>query len=296
MSGNTARVTPREPARRSGGAPWIWIAVAFVGGLLAMAWILTNGTRLWSGAEEGAPVAAAADAPPPAATPELARLAGSVDPVSGRVVDPAARDALSAASPAMGELQRQVGALEGRLATVRTAADGAAANARRAEAILLAFAARRTLDRGVPLGFLQAQLRQRFPGQPRAVDTIVDAAANPVTVESLRAALPELAVRREDGLGGLFTALRRDGEPLIHRVRPGERSRDASELLGEAESALARGNVEAALAAVGATRSSPERIQWVRAAQNYVAAHQALDVIETAAILQGVGSQGAPAE
>lgn len=293
-SGETARAAPRDEGGRS---VWIWVAVAFVGGLIAMAWLMTNLDRVWPTAEgnsmDGA-VAAPVAAAPPAATPELARLADSVDPVTGRTIDPipdASTPAFGTAPPlqAVGTLTRQVDALEQRLAGVRAAADGAAADSSRAEAMLLAFAARRTLDRGVPLGFLQAQLRQRFPGQPRAVDTIVEAAASPVTVESLRAALPALAVRRESRLGGLFATLRGEGPPLVRIVREGEARGDPASLLEDADAALARGNVDAALSLVGQMPGTEERAQWVRSARRHVAARQALDVIETAAILQGGG-------
>ena len=290
---STSRPVSPAPSSRPG---WVWVAIAFVGGLLAMAWIMTNLDRLWPGGEgEGVAGAASTTAVAPAATPELARLADSVDPVTGRTTGASAPVPPSTTEPqtssaAVGSLTQQVDALEGRLASVRAAADGAAASSSRAEAMLLAFAARRTLDRGVPLGFLQAQLRQRFPAQPRAVDTIVEAAANPVTVESLRAALPTLARRRESRFGGLFSTLAGEGQPLVRLVW-GEQTRDdPRSRLEDADAALARGDVDAALALVSGLPATSERVQWARSARRYVAAHQALDVIETAAILQGVGT------
>lgn len=286
----TARAAPRDQGSRS---VWIWVAVAFVGGLIAMAWLMTNLDRLWSAADGNSVGVAvtASTAPPPAATAELARLADSVDPVTGRTTDtPAPAFGTTPSPQAVGALTRQVDALEQRLAGVRAAADGAAANSSRAEAMLLAFAARRTLDRGVPLGFLQAQLRQRFPGQPRAVDTIVEAAASPVTVESLRAALPTLAVRRKSRLGGLFATLRGEGPPLIRIVREGEARGDPASLLEDADAALGRGNVDAALSLVEQMPGTEDRAQWVLSARRFVSARQALDVIETAAILQGSGA------
>ena len=275
----------------------IWVVVAFIGGLLAMGWIMTNLDRVWpfgETAEVGNGVAAVpVDAPPPA-TPALARLADSVDPVTGRAVAPAPAEAgTGTVAGSLGPLPQQVADLESRLARIRVMTDNAAANARRAEAILLAFAARRTIERGVPLGFLQTQLRARFPNQPRAVDAIVDAAANPVTVESLRAALPELQIRRSSAGGGLLAFLRGEGRPLVRLVRADEPVTDPDTLLQEAGNALGRGNVEAALHRVERLPPTPERLEWVRSARRYVAVNQALDVIETAAILQGSGEADA---
>ena len=292
---------PRPPraSERSRLRPvLIWVAVAFVGGLLAMGWIMTNLDRVWpfgSAAETQAGAAATpADTPPPA-TPALARLADSVDPVTGRATVSAPTNEATAppVAGALGSLPQQVTDLESRLARIRVLTDSAAANARRAEAILLAFAARRTIERGVPLGFLQTQLRARFPGQPRAVDAIVDAAANPVTVESLRAALPDLVLRRSPTGGGLLAFLRGEGRPLVRLVRAGEPVTDPDTLLQEAGEALGRGNVEAALHRIERLPPTRERLEWVRSARRYVAVNQALDVIETAAILQGTGEADA---
>lgn len=267
------------------------LVLAFVAGVIATGWLLTR--TGWGADAAAADVVAAEPAPAPdPATPALARLADSVDPVSGALTRPGGADAaqLKAAPPAgsLGPLGEQVGTLEARLATIRTAADQAEGDARRAEAMLLAFAARRTLDRGVPLGFLQAQLRARFPSQPRAVDTIVDAAARPVTVESLRAALPDLAVRRT-GLG-VLSFLRREGQPLIAFRQSDQPSSSPAERLDRAEEALGRGDVAAALAEVETLSPTPERDAWVRSARRYQAVRQALDVVETAAILQGSGA------
>ena len=103
------------------------------------------------------------------------------------------------------EIARRVAALEQRLGQVGTESRAAVGNADRAEGLLVAFAARRALDRGVALGFLEALLRQRFGAtQPRAVGMIILAARNPVTLQELQLGLQEVgpapgrrAARRE---------------------------------------------------------------------------------------------------
>lgn len=264
------------------------VLLAFVAGAIATGWLLSRSG--WSsGDPSSAPeMAALAEAPPPA-TPALARLADSVDPVTGNA-RPLTAPSPSGTPPlagSLGPVSEQVDTLEARLASIRAAVDHAESNGRRAEAMLLAVAARRTLDRGVPLGFLQAQLRARFPGQPRAVDTIVQTAARPVTVESLRAGLPDLDLVRSGGR--LLTLVRGEGPPLLSFRRSGTPIRDPAKRLDDADQALGRGDVAAAVDQVSAMRSTPERQRWLDAARRYLDARQALDVIETAAILQGSG-------
>src|SRR3546814_16914803 len=73
-------------------------------------------------------------------------------------------------------------------------AASASGNATRAEGLLIAFAARRALDRGLSLGYLEAQLRLRFgDDQPTAVKTIIDTARAPITLDQLRRELHALA-------------------------------------------------------------------------------------------------------
>ena len=75
----------------------------------------------------------------------------------------------------------------GAVGQVDTQSRAAVGNADRAEGLLVAFAARRALDRGVALGFLEALLRQRFgDSQPQAVGMIITAAREPVTLQELQ--------------------------------------------------------------------------------------------------------------
>jgi hypothetical protein len=85
-------------------------------------------------------------------------------------------------------LTARVAELEQRLSRITLEAESASGNASRAEGLLVAFAVRRALDRGLSLGYLDAQLRLRFgDDQPNAVKTIIDTSREPVTLEQLRA-------------------------------------------------------------------------------------------------------------
>ncbi|WP_332816954.1 mitofilin family membrane protein [Sphingopyxis sp.] len=188
-------------------------------------------------------------------------------------------------------LTARVAELEQRLSRITLEAESASGNASRAEGLLVAFAVRRALDRGLSLGYLDAQLRLRFgDDQPNAVKTIIDTSREPVTLEQLRAELdtmaPQLVGRGGDGNGSLWTGLRRElGELFVVRAA-GTQSPRASERLERARRYLAAGEADQAIAEVEAMPGAAIANDWLIDARRYHEARRALDLIETAAILE----------
>jgi outer membrane murein-binding lipoprotein Lpp len=188
-------------------------------------------------------------------------------------------------------LAGRVAELEQRLSRITLEAESASGNASRAEGLLVAFAVRRALDRGLSLGYLDAQLRLRFgDDQPNAVKTIIDTSREPVTLEQLRAELdamaPQLVGRGGDDNGSLWTGLRRELSELFVVRAAGTQSPRASERLDRARRYLAAGQVDLAIAEVEAMPGSDVASDWLIAARRYHEARRALDLIETAAILE----------
>ena len=188
-------------------------------------------------------------------------------------------------------LGARVAELEQRLSRITLEAESASGNASRAEGLLVAFAVRRALDRGLSLGYLDAQLRLRFgDDQPNAVKTIIETSREPVTLEQLRAELdalaPQLVGRGGDDNGSLWTGLRRElGELFV--VRPaGTQSQRASERLDRARRYLGAGQADLAIAEVDAMPGAAVANDWLIDARRYHEARRALDLIETAAILE----------
>src|SRR5690606_32712423 len=117
-------------------------------------------------------------------------------------------------------------------------AQAAMGNAARAEGLLIAFAARRAIERGEPLGYLADQLKLRFEdARPNSVQTILAAAEDPVTLDQLIARLeglaPTLAKGADDQLSwawltqelsNLFV-IRRETSPSPQPERRLERAR-----------------------------------------------------------------------
>ena len=188
-------------------------------------------------------------------------------------------------------LAARVAELEQRLSRITLEAESASGNASRAEGLLVAFAVRRALDRGLSLGYLDAQLRLRFgDDQPNAVKTIIETSREPVTLEQLRTELdtlaPQLVGRGGDDNGSLWTGFRRELSELFVVRAAGTQSPRASERLERARRYLGAGQADKAIAEVEAMPGAAMANDWLIDARRYHEARRALDLIETAAILE----------
>jgi hypothetical protein len=266
-----------RPARQQrAGLAWILLPLlAFLAGLAAMAWLLTR----WSAAASFLGVAPSAPAPQPVqampmqAQPQPLVAPGQNEPAR-LVIDP--------------ETTRRVALLEQRVAEIDSQSRAAVGNADRAEGLLVAFAARRALDRGVPLGYIEGLLRQRFGDSQRAaVATIFTASRQPVTLQELQDGLQEIGPT----LGGVepgrnwWDALRHELGDLVTIRREGTPSTMPDERLKRATRRLEAGQVEVALAEVLRMPGRERAGDWIAKARRYVMARRALDTIETAALL-----------
>ncbi len=187
-----------------------------------------------------------------------------------------------------GGLDQRLAAAEQRIARLDLQTQAAAGNAARAEGLLIAFAARRAIERGAELGFLADQLRLRFgDALPNAVDTVVTFSRASVTIDQLIARLeglgPDLSqtenkmsfdkIRSE--LSSLFV-IRRETTPSARPARRLERARLF----------LESGRVEAAIAEVRGLPGAARGRAWIDDAQRLATAQRALDLIETSAVLE----------
>lgn len=192
-----------------------------------------------------------------------------------------------AAGPVAEQAERMAG-LETRVARLENGIQQAAGSAGRADALLIAFAARRAVDRGVALGYLEPLLVSRFADTNRgAVATIVGGARKPVRLEQLTAQFEALrpTLQGRAPQESAWTSVQRELGSLIsirHADRP---SLQPSATYDRARARLASGQVDLALAEAMRLPGIGRAQGWVADARTYVAVHRALDEIETVALL-----------
>ena len=187
-----------------------------------------------------------------------------------------------------GGLDQRIAAAEQRIARLDLQAQAAWGNAARAEGLLIAFSARRALDRGADLGFLADQLRLRFgDAMPNAVETVIGFGRQPVTLDQLVARLDGLApaLAQSDGRFSWEKVSRELAELFVVR-RESTPSPQPRLRLERARLFLQSGRVPAAVAEVRNLPGVANATPWIRDAERYAAAHNALDRIETAAVLE----------
>ena len=222
----------------------------------------------------------------PAATPAVAAAA-----------TPGTRTPRSAASESasveqvvqqQGGLEQRLAATERRLARLDLQAQAAAGNAARAEGLLISFATRRSIERGAELGYLADQLRLRFgDALPNAVRTLTEMSRNPVTVDLLLARLEGLEpALRADSDAPSLERLRRELSNLFVIRRQTAPSPQPRRRLERAKMFLQTGLYEAAIEEVQNMPGASAADQWVADVRRYAAAQRALDLIETAAVVE----------
>ena len=164
-----------------------------------------------------------------------------------------------------------------------------AGNAARAEGLLVAFAARRAIDNGTPLGYLTDQLRLRFgTAQPQAVITVLQASQSPVTLQTLQAeltAIENLLVTgsREETLWATF---QREFSELFVLRKSDSPSPAPTQRMLRTHALVESGNIGGAIAEISMMPgvAAPAAQNWLGRAQSYDQTRKALDVLERSAL------------
>ncbi len=246
------------------------IILAFIGGIGAMAWAVSNldfARNLLQQSPRPSVAIEAKDQPAPRVAQPLTQPIPSLLP--------------------SGDVETRIAEVEARLARIGQSASVASDNAKRAEGLLLAFAARRAIDRGLGLGYVEAQLDGHFgASQPRAVAMIIAASRDPVTIDQLKAELDVLAPKLTSGganqswwqsaqasMSNLFI-VRDEGAPSPVPV----------DRLARAQTFIAIGRVDLALAEVARLPGRENAATWIAKARRQIEANRALDLIEAAAL------------
>lgn len=266
----------QTPPRRNGSARLILAValLAFIGGLVLAGWLV------WRGEFQHLVPAPAekASSLPVAALPPLPTA--STGPAPHAVVP-------------LDSVEARVALLEQRLSRIDSRADAASGNAARAEALLIAMAARRMVERGQPLGYLEGQLKLRFgDAQPNAVQTLVLASQSPVTLDQLLARLDaaRAALTVDKAEADAWTRIRHEVVNLfvVHRETDAAPAMAPAARLDRARLLLAGGRVDEAIAEIERLPGARAAGDWIAQARSYDAAQRALDLIETTAMLEPI--------
>lgn len=202
-------------------------------------------------------------------------------------------EAVTRVAEQQGGIEQRLAAAEQRLTRLDLQAQAAAGNAARAEALLIAFATRRLIERGDELGYLADQLRLRFGDErPNAVNTIINFSRRerPIRLDTLIARLdglaPELREREEGPSWERFTrelsqlfVIRRESTPSPRSERRMERARWA----------LEQGRIDSAIEEVRGMPGAANAEAWIEDAKRYRDVMIALENIESAAVLDQRG-------
>jgi hypothetical protein len=206
------------------------------------------------------------------------------------VTNPASAASQAAPPAAQGA---RIATLENRLAQVENATHRAEGFAGRADALVVAFAARRAIDRGVALGYLENLLVDRFGAQhPAAVATIITASHQPVRLQDLTAEYEALGpeLRRGGPQDSWWTNFRRELGTLVEVHRAERPAANPEARYNRALQHLSSGDVDQALAETMRLPGAARAGDWTAKARRYIAAHRALDEIESAALLTGANA------
>ena len=176
-----------------------------------------------------------------------------------------------------GGLDSRVAAMEQRLAKIDLQIQAASGNAARTEGLLVAFAARRTIDRGDPLGYLADQLKLRFSdgaAQCRAHDHRLLAQsrdARPASRRGLTGWRRSWSRLRRDE--GAISWLGRELSNLFVIRRETTPSPEPERRLDRARLFLESGRIDPAIAEVQHLPNAQQAAGWIADAQRYDQVH-----------------------
>lgn len=205
-----------------------------------------------------------------------------------QVPAPVPAQQIQATEPLAAADAARISTIETRLSAIESQAEAAAGSAGRADAMLIAFAARRAIDRGVALGYLEPLLVQRFGAQHQAaVATIVTASRDPVRLDALIAEYRALgsSLQRGGPEEGWWEGFRRELGSIVSVHRADTPSPQPQARFSRALARLEVGQVDAALAETMRLPGAAGASQWTARARRYIAVHRALDEVESAALL-----------
>jgi hypothetical protein len=259
---------PQTPPRKSWKRALALPVLFFVGGLGAAGWAVTQ-------TEWGASLLSPAPAP---ITIDASKLAanGQVPPVTPDV------------NARIAELEGRLARAESSGGPVSTSAASTSAS-QRVNGLVLAFAARRALERGQPLGAIEADLQSYFgTSQPHLLAALSTVAKQPVTLAQLIGEFDALSPALSGRQGSMWDRVTGAMASLAALRKADQATTDPARIFATAKASLLSGNVAAALEQVSQLPARGQATDWMIKAKRYAAGQAALDSLEASAFVQPV--------
>lgn len=184
-------------------------------------------------------------------------------------------------------INERVDSLDDRLSRINVQAQQASGNADRTESMLIAFSARRAIDSGSALGYVENELRLKFENSnPDDVRAIIDAGNNPVRLATLQNQLDiatEILLSPSSDASTWDIIKKELGELFIIR-KAGSQPPQADRRLARIKTALANRDVKTAILEMEQMPGADNARDWIALAKRYLRVQQALDAVEKTAI------------
>lgn len=259
----------------------ILLLIAFVGGIIAAGWAITKYDLFQMDSDNAAividpaTVSNANEAAPVASLPNNQR---AEQPENIENQNDSINDQL---------INERVDSLDDRLSRINVQAQQASGNADRTESLLIAFSARRAIDSGSALGYVENELRLKFGNSnPNDVRDIIDAGNNPVRLATLQNQLDtasEILLSPNSDASTWDIMQKELGELFVIR-KAGSQPPQADRRLARIKTALSNRDVKTAILEMEQMPGAQNAKEWIAMAKRYVRVQQALDAIEKTAI------------
>jgi len=184
-------------------------------------------------------------------------------------------------------INERVETLDNRLSRINVQAQKVSGNTNRTEAMLIAFAARRAIDSGSPLGYIENELRAKFANSnAEDVKAIIEAGKSPVRLSVLQNQLDIssdalLSANADNSSWDLF---KKEMRELIVIRKSGSQPPQPERRLARIKTALANRDINTAVAEMERMPGAAKAQGWINLAVRYMRVQNALDAIEKTAI------------
>ena len=168
-----------------------------------------------------------------------------------------------------------------------TRSQQASATVDRAESMLIAISARRAVDSGSALGYLEHELRLKFGNSnPDDVRAITDASNNPVRLATLQNQLDSASdiLLSPSNDATIWDVIKKEMGELFVIRKAGSQPPQADRRLARIKTALANRDIETAILEMEKMPGAGSARDWIALAKRYMRVQQALDAIEKTAL------------